>query len=107
MNKKLFESHFSVSLGCWLWKGCKTIGGYGRFNVGKRVIKMAHRVSYELYVGPIPKGFQVCHSCDVRHCVRPSHLWIGTQTDNMLDMYKKNRHVKMSGEKNPSVIRNF
>jgi hypothetical protein len=55
---------------------------------------LAHRFSYEMHVGPIPDGMMVLHSCDNSRCVNPAHLSIGTQTENMLDMHKRNRHPK-------------
>jgi len=75
---------------CWLWVGNIHKRGYGQFKLkGKKV--GAHRVSYELFKGPIPKGLCVCHTCDVRHCVNPDHLWLGTQKENIRDMYSKGR----------------
>ena len=55
---------------------------------GKK-INGAHRVSYEIFKGKIPEGLFVCHSCDVKRCVNPDHLWVGTQQDNMMDHLKK------------------
>lgn len=79
--------------GCWLWS--KFIGkdGYGRYQAlqGPRV---AHRAAFEIYKGPIPEGLSVLHRCDVRCCVNPDHLWLGTYSDNMYDMHKKGRHRK-------------
>ena len=74
--------------GCWLWNGHKDADGYGLAFHAKR---LAHRVSYEEFVSPIPKGLNVLHRCDVRCCVNPEHLFLGTQQDNMKDMYSKGR----------------
>jgi hypothetical protein len=76
--------------GCWLW----TAGsrqGYGQFGVAAGRVVDAHRISWELANGPIPAGLFVCHTCDVRICVRPDHLFLGTHSDNMQDMHRKGR----------------
>ena len=69
---------------CWIWRGGRDTAGYGRFG-GTR----AHRVAYELLVGPIPEGLVVRHTCDVPMCVRPSHLLLGTQADNVRDAVER------------------
>lgn len=81
---------------CWLWKGSLTGYGYGDFCLiprwkNTKMIR-AHRYSYAIHYGEIPSGLCVCHKCDVRNCVRPDHLFLGTIQDNTADMIKKKRH---------------
>lgn len=90
------------SLGCWEWTGRRSRRGYGEFDVnGGRV--QAHRMAWALAHGPIPHGLLVCHSCDNPACVRPDHLFLGTQSDNMRDMAAKGRHAYPSGEAHPQA----
>lgn len=88
-----FEEHFLAepNSGCWLWDGSINRGGYGQYKGLKDVSTLAHRVSWSLYRGPIPEGLWVLHRCDVRCCVRPDHLFLGTHQDNMDDMWEKGR----------------
>ena len=79
--------------GCWLWISATKQNGYGVFNCGDETTVRAHRWSYEFHKGPIPNGLVVCHSCDVRCCVNPHHLWVGTVKQNQMDMMKKGRWV--------------
>lgn len=80
---------------CWLWTGEHSTVGYGFFSVwrnNKRTARLgAHRVSWELHNGPIPDGLCVMHKCDVPLCVRPDHLTLGTQAENLLDARTKGR----------------
>lgn len=69
--------------GCWLWVGCVKSNGYGWVNTGQKSM-YAHRVSYELFIGPIPSGLQLDHLCRVRHCVNPEHLEPVTARTNNL-----------------------
>lgn len=84
---------------CWVWTARKTCQGYGRISVGN-VNKLAHRVAFELFAGDVPNGLHVLHSCDNPSCVNPSHLWLGTNNDNVADKMKKGRAPSHVGEKN-------
>lgn len=75
---------------CWCWNGLVTEKGYGRF-VAKRRVILAHRFSWSVRNGAIPKGLLICHSCDNPPCVNPAHLWAGTVQDNNRDMLDKGR----------------
>ena len=87
-----FWSRVEKTDGCWLWIGGLTPKGYGRFRMWGREYR-AHRISYYIATGTYPGDLQVCHSCDVRHCVNPDHLWLGSDFHNMSDMVSKGRHV--------------
>ena len=86
--------------GCWLLKPNKSCGGYAIIEING-VSKRAHRVSYETFVGPVPEGLLVLHHCDIRHCVCPDHLWIGTHKDNTQDMILKGRSKLLGGKRGP------
>ncbi len=75
---------------CLEWTGTRNPHGYGRFSRRGRQ-ELAHRVAYELAVGPIPDGLQVLHRCDNPPCVNPTHLWLGTPADNAHDRDTKGR----------------
>ena len=79
--------------GCWLWLSSTWKSQYGlraKFSINK-VEKIAARISYELYVGPIPAGRLICHKCDNTLCVNPDHLYPGTYADNADDMMRRGR----------------
>jgi hypothetical protein len=77
--------------GCRLWRGARSVRGYGRFTIGDREFG-AHRVSWVIENGrPVPPGDVVCHTCDTPACVEPRHLWAGSQRDNVLDARDKGR----------------
>jgi len=81
--------------GCWLWMAC-TRWGYGTLN-RSGVLHYAHRYVYMRLHGEIAKGMEVCHRCDVRPCVNPAHLFLGTRQDNVRDCVEKGRHKGMAG----------
>jgi hypothetical protein len=78
---------------CWVWTGGLFRNGYGQIKISNKT-SHAHRVSYELNVGPIGPGLSVCHKCDNRGCVRPDHLFLGTTKDNLSDMARKGRSAR-------------
>jgi hypothetical protein len=79
--------------GCWEWTASLKRNGYGQIGVRtpKPTMLDAHRASWIAHRGPIPRKMQVLHTCDVKACVNPDHLWLGTQKDNVRDMFDKGR----------------
>lgn len=81
--------------GCWRWTSTTSRGrrgNYGRMRLADSgITTAAHRVAYTIANGPIPEGMIVCHRCDNPVCVRPEHLFLGTQRDNVRDMIAKKR----------------
>lgn len=87
--------------GCWVWMGALQGKGYANTDTFRNT-KRGHRVTYELRNGPIPNGLMVLHRCDVRCCVNPDHLFVGTARDNILDAISKGRAVP---PRNPHQLR--
>src|SRR5712664_3439232 len=86
--------------GCILWLGHEASTGYGELKVSPgRKRWHAHRLAWTLANGPIPKGMCVCHKCDVRLCLNPYHLFLGTRADNCRDRHRKGRTIVALGEK--------
>lgn len=81
---------------CWIWNLKPDAYGYGQMGIrgaeGEMTTRKAHRVSYEIFCGKIPKNISVLHKCDNPICINPAHLFLGTKTDNMNDKKNKKRH---------------
>lgn len=114
MKKTLEErieqyAQYVLPSGCLIWTGYTDIYGYAiaHFKDGKvkKNLKV-HRLVYEQANGKIPDGMLVCHRCDVRSCINPDHLFVGTHADNILDMWAKKRWKPSAqdnnGERNPN-----
>lgn len=84
--------------GCWIWHGSSGSGGYGLLWDGKKH-RLAHRIAYELVVGPVSDDVLVLHSCHVRLCVNPEHLRPGTHLENSADCKAAGRDLHARGEK--------
>jgi hypothetical protein len=80
---------------CWEWTGARNSKGYGSLSINA-VRWVAHRYSYTISKGEIPKGLIIMHSCDNTKCVNPNHLSAGTHSDNMLDCTSKGRHYEQN-----------
>lgn len=95
-----FKKYVEVTeSGCWEWRAAATPGGYGNLYIdGIPSPHAAHRKSYELFVDEIPEGLLICHRCDNPKCIRPNHLFVGTQKDNQIDSANKGRkHTQLHG----------
>lgn len=86
--RRPFMSSVKKTRSCWIWTGSiAKKSGYGYFTGN-----LAHRFSWQLFNGKIPEALCVLHKCDIRNCVRPEHLFLGTQKDNTQDCWNKKRH---------------
>lgn len=88
-----FRKHAS---GCWVWTAFRNRDGYGAIGKGGRNsgYHLAHRASWMIHRGRIPKGLLVLHSCDNPACVNPAHLHLGTASQNSLEMAQRNRQAQ-------------
>lgn len=97
-HKERFEMYYipEPNSGCWIWLGWLSADGYGVFSYwdqdrGKILSVRAHRFSYKLSHGSLPKGRCICHRCDTPLCVNPDHLFAGTNRENQIDSVLKGR----------------
>jgi predicted nucleic acid-binding Zn ribbon protein len=93
----VFLDRLTKSGGCWEWGGARCGKGYGSLSVDGHVAS-AHRRAWELAYGPIPKGMQVCHTCDNPPCCNPAHLFLGTNRINQLDSMLKGRRSHLASK---------
>lgn len=87
--------HYKINLetGCWEWVRSRNNSGYGQA-YWKKKIASAHRTSWQIFNGDIPKNTWVLHKCDNKICVNPEHLWLGSRQDNVDDMCSKGRQYR-------------
>ena len=88
---------------CWLWCASHYKTGYGQFRIGGSGKRSAHRFSYAFHYGEIPPDKLVCHHCDVRSCVNPAHLYLGTAKQNTGDMLVRERYLKGEQKKHAKL----
>jgi len=93
IEKKVLFNVKKLSNGCWIWNGSLTEFGYGQVFHNRKMYR-AHRLSWIIHNGEIPKGILICHICDVRSCINPQHLFMARHQGNMDDMVKKGRQSK-------------
>ncbi len=101
MTEKLpvrFSEKVDFSGSCWIWKAYTNEAGYGVFAIGGKPFR-AHRFAWECFKGKIPGDLCVLHKCDVRNCVNPNHLFLGTYKDNYDDMVAKGRNKSLKGRR--------
>lgn len=93
---------------CWLWMGAVNDNDYGKLTANGSSAYRAHRFSYEIANGPLEKAVCVLHRCDMRRCVRPDHLFVGTRADNNRDTARKGRSRggQGKGSKHPRAVLN-
>lgn len=91
-REEFFWRNIKKTDSCWLFMGCKNNQGYGRMSI-KCKNMAAHRFSWNVHFGTIPINMFVLHKCDIRNCVNPEHLFLGTHEDNMKDMAHKGRQI--------------
>ena len=107
LKERLDEKYIpEPNSGCWIWIGAITKRGYGKISVTRSRPKLAHRMSWLVYRGEIPKGKLVCHHCDNTYCINPEHLWVGTHKENTRDCHMKGRAYNggKAGVKNGRAI---
>jgi hypothetical protein len=98
LKDRLLAKCERATSGCLEWQGYLNPKGYGKIARGGNVadfgMTYVHIAAYELFIGPVPAGMEVCHSCDNRPCCEPTHLFLGTHKQNMEDMVAKSRQAR-------------
>lgn len=95
LDRLIRFSKVNAETGCREWTSA-IVCGYGQLSVGNKPAR-AHRAAYQEWVGQIPDGMLICHRCDNKRCIEPTHLFLGTHQDNMTDKMAKGRHVSIKG----------
>lgn len=80
-----------ATTGCWLWQRSTAGNGYGQSSYTGTTERLVHRLAFKAFIGEIPKGLIVRHTCDTPQCCNPKHLQVGTQQDNVNDMVERGR----------------
>lgn len=91
VNVRFLEKVYRTAKSCWIWEAAKDPNGYGRFWFEGQM-RLAHRISYQIFVGIIPSNLDVLHDCNNPSCVNPEHLKLGTHQDNMTDLALAGTH---------------
>lgn len=103
LRKVLMDNAQSPYTECWIWRKSRSGVGYGDFRLNGEHWQ-AHRAAYFAFVGPIPDGMHVLHRCDVRLCCNPDHLFLGTNSDNILDSMLKGRRKGITRKRPAGII---
>jgi len=102
MNKFWEKVDKTDPSGCWIWTGARSSAGYGQIRIQHRLY-YAHRLMWIIMRGVIPYGLEILHKCDNPWCVNPDHLFIGSQSDNIIDSVSKGRFNRPWGENHPKA----
>lgn len=94
VTNRFLEKVYRTADSCWIWEAATDPNGYGRFWFEDQM-RLAHRISYQIFVGIIPSDLDVLHECNNPSCVNPEHLKLGTHQDNMNDVAVAGTHANL------------